>query len=117
MPFLTPAESGAPGASSGAWPFTLRPDEPCFAGHFAGAPVLPGIAHVAIALEACARLCPAPAMLVAIDDLRFVQPLGPGDTCAIAIAPDPPPAWRFEIRRDGALVSSGRLVFARDGAA
>ena len=79
--------------------------------------MLPGIAHVAIALEACARLGPAPATLVALDDLRFLQPLGPGDACAIAVVPDTPPSWRFEIRRDGALASSGRLVFAGDGAA
>lgn len=117
MPFLTPAEPGAPGASSGSWPFTLRADEPCFVGHFVGAPVLPGIAHVAIALEACARLGPGPATLVAVDDLRFLQPLGPGDACAIAVVPDTPRSWRFEIRRAGALASSGRLVFAGDGAA
>ena len=117
MPFLAPAERESTGVSSGPWPFTLRPDERCFSGHFDDTPVLPGIAHVAIALEACARVRPAPASLVAIDDLRFLQPLGPGEACAIAITPDTPPAWRFEIRRDGVLVSSGRLVFARDGAA
>ncbi len=116
MPFLTPAEPGAPGASSGSWPFTLRADEPCFAGHFSGVPVLPGIAHVAIALEACARLGPAPATLVAIDDLRFLQPLGPGDAWAGTAAPAAPRAGRLGIRGDGTLASSGRLVFARDGA-
>ncbi|MFN7979043.1 MAG: polyketide synthase dehydratase domain-containing protein [Vicinamibacterales bacterium] len=115
MPFLTPVDRESTGVPAGTWPFTLRPDDPCFAGHFDDAPVLPGIAHVAIALEACARLTPAPGPLVALDDLRFLQPLLPGDRCVIAITASPPAA-RFEIRRDGVLASSGRLTFASGGA-
>lgn len=117
MPFLPPVEPDAPGASSGTWPFTLRPEEPCFAGHFDGAPVLPGIAHVAIALEAWVRLSSVRGVLVAIDEFRFLQPLGPGDDCAVTVVPAAPPAWRFEIRRGGVVASSGQLVFAPDSRA
>lgn len=111
MPFLTPAERESTGESTGAWPFTLRAGDPCFAGHFEGTPVLPGIAHVAIALEACARLSPTAGALLALDELRFQQPLLPGDHCEISVTLAPPAA-RFEIRRDGVLASSGHLTFA-----
>lgn len=114
MPFLTSAERASSGESADAWSFTLRADEPCFAGHFDGAPVLPGIAHVAIAIEACARLSAPPGPLLAIDDLRFLQPLGPGDRCAVRVSPAPD-AIRFEIHRDGVLASRGHLRFADGG--
>ena len=39
----------------GARRFSLAEDSPCFDGHFDGAPILPGIAHLALALTACAR--------------------------------------------------------------
>lgn len=111
MPFLTPADHESSGVSPGPWPFTLRADEPCFRGHFDGAPVLPGVVHVAIALEACARLTAPSGPLVAVEDLRFQQPLLPGDACEVAIAPATP-GVRFEIRRAGVVASSGRLLFA-----
>lgn len=115
MPFL-PADRESTGVSAGAWPFTLRPDDPCFAGHFDDAPVLPGIAHVAIALEASARLRPRLGALVALDDLRFLQPLSPGDRCEITVTVETL-SVRFDIRRDGVLASRGRLTFASRGAA
>lgn len=116
MPFLTPADDESSGVSPGPWSFILRADEPCFRGHFDAAPVLPGVVHLAIALEACARLTPAPGPLVAVDDLRFQQPLRPGDACDITIAPAPP-GVRFEIRRAGVVASTGRLTFAPGAAA
>ena len=124
MPFLPPADRESPSVAAGPWSFTLRVDDPCFAGHFDDTPVLPGIAHVAIALEAYGRLYPAPGVLVAVDDLRFLQPLLPGDRCEVRVTPVPPaarvevggtpaqPAARFEIRRAGALASSGHRTFA-----
>lgn len=116
MPFLTSAERASTGEPADAWAFTLRADDPCFAGHFDGAPVLPGIAHVAIAIEACDQLSPPPGPLLAIDDLRFLQPLLPGDRCDVTVTREPS-ATRFEIRRDGVLASSGRLTFAAGVAA
>lgn len=112
MPFLAPAERESTGVSSGPWPFTLRPDERCFSGHFDDTPVLPGIAHVAIALEACARLTPPPGTLVGLDDLRFLLPLAPADACVIALSPGDGASVRFQIRRGDALASSGVLRFA-----
>lgn len=112
MPFLAPAERESTGVSSGSWPFTLRSDERCFSGHFDDTPVLPGIAHVAIALEACARLTPVPGALVGLDDLRFLLPLAPADTCVVALAAEGATSVRFQIRRGEALASSGVLRFA-----
>lgn len=111
MPFLTSLESDSIDGGVNRWRFVLRPDEPCFAGHFDDAPVLPGIAHVAIAVEACGQLRPSGGAPVALDDVRFMRPLAPGDACEITVTLGPGSA-RFAISCDGAVASSGRLTFS-----
>lgn len=117
MPFLARAERVPvhdDRASSAAWRFVIAADEPCFAGHFDGAPVLPGIAHVAVALEACALWRPAPPPLAGLDDLRFLHPLGPADACRVTLRAQGPDRVAFTIDREAIPASRGVLVFARE---
>lgn len=120
MSFLRPGDRlaavGAP-APSASWPFSLAPDDPCFAGHFDGEPVLPGIVHVAVALEACALVNPSLPALVAVEDLRFMRPVLPGDACQVTVAPLAEAAVRFEIQCEATAASRGVLVFAGPWAA
>jgi 3-hydroxymyristoyl/3-hydroxydecanoyl-(acyl carrier protein) dehydratase len=85
----------------------------CFEGHFEGQPILPGIAHVALALSACAEETGEARVLAGLRDLRFKHPLGPGDEVDVILADGRECASvRFEIRTRGEAASTGVLLFA-----
>lgn len=72
-----------------------------FDGHFEGAPVLPGVAHLALAVEACGNR-----PLRGLRGIRFMHPIRPGDAVEVQVAGD-----RFEIRCNGVVASTGTLIF------
>ena len=83
----------------------IPPDSRWFDGHFDGAPILPGIAHIALAVEACANR----ARLRAIRDVRFNKPILPNDEIEIDVSGER--EVRFTIRCGGAIATSGVLEF------
>src|SRR5688572_11535005 len=102
---LVPIPAPETAASGSHW-FRLAADSPCFDGHFQGAPILPGVAHFALALTALARGSDS-RVLAGVRDVRFTRPLGPGDQVEVILAEGREPhSVRFEIRRDG-LPTSG----------
>lgn len=76
-------------------------DDRWFHGHFDGAPILPGVAHIALAAEAAAR------PLRGVRDVRFKRPIVPGEAVEVILDGE-----RFEIRANGEIASTGTLVFA-----
>ena len=116
MRFLRPSDRQSTliaGVSSASWPFTVAADHPCLSGHFDDEPVLPGVAHLSVALEACTLLNPGLPALIALEDVRFMRALLPGDECHVAIAAGrESSSRRFEILCRGDAVSRGVLVFA-----
>ncbi len=58
---------------------TLDPDFAGFAGHFPGAPVLPGMCHVDLAMRAACQVVGAPLDLLAVERARFVRKALPGE--------------------------------------
>jgi 3-hydroxymyristoyl/3-hydroxydecanoyl-(acyl carrier protein) dehydratase len=98
--------------------FSLVPDSPCFHGHFDGAPVLPGVAHLAIALAACARQTGRTRVLTGLRNVRFTRLLVPGDEVEVILTGDGslPHSVRFDIRCGGEHASSGVLVFGAEHA-
>lgn len=91
------------------------PDARVFEGHFDGAPVLPGVAQIAMAVDACRARGWRLASLVEIRDVRFSRALGPHDPIDISLTDGQAPASvRFEIRTHGEGASSGTLVFASE---
>jgi 3-hydroxymyristoyl/3-hydroxydecanoyl-(acyl carrier protein) dehydratase len=89
----------------------------CFEGHFEGRPILPGIAHLALVLSACAEEMGETRVLAGLRDLRFKHPLGPGDEVDVILADDRDLASvRFEIRSRGEAASTGVLLFAKRAA-
>jgi 3-hydroxymyristoyl/3-hydroxydecanoyl-(acyl carrier protein) dehydratase len=93
---------------------TLRLRVPCnlahFAGHFPGAPVLPGVLQVQWALQLAApRLHIAPHCRE-MEALKFQRLLRPGDEVTLELHLDTPRGkLHFAYRMDGAHCSSGRL--------
>lgn len=85
----------------------------CFEGHFEGAPILPGVAHLALALSACGGEPGRPRVLTGVRDFRLKRPLGPRDQVEVVLADGREPgSVRFEIRCHGEAASVGVLLFA-----
>ncbi|MBZ5638603.1 MAG: hypothetical protein LAO51_07570 [Acidobacteriia bacterium] len=88
---------------------------PVFEGHFPGRPVLPGIAHLAVAVQAMAAVTKRRVVLAAVPILRLRRPVAPGDVLDVSIRrPTPDATVPFDIRRGAERVSSGILVPDRE---
>ena len=89
------------------------PDARLFDGHFDGGPVLPGVALLDLAAAACRARGLESGEFTGVRDVRFTQPVGPGEAVDIElIGIGAPGAVRFETRVKGQVVASGVLLFA-----
>lgn len=88
--------------------FVVPHDHPSLPGHFPGNPVVPGVVLLDQVLQAVAARHGEPAAL-RIPQVKFVQPLRPGQDATIELD-DAAPRWRFRVLRDGELLASGELV-------
>lgn len=86
----------------------IPPDHPAFAGHFPGAPVLPGVVLLAHVLRAAEAEAAPEGAGWQIDQVKFLGPVGPGSDLCIELAPRGA-AVGFEVRHGARLVASGRL--------
>lgn len=73
---------------------------PFFAGHFPGHPILPGIAHLALAFGS--------RPLSEVRTLKLRRPVLPGDVLDLSLE-ETDDLSRFELRRDGEVVSNGTV--------
>ena len=100
-------------AVEGVAHFQIPEESRCFAGHFDTAPILPGVAHLALAMAA---LSPDGGVrLAGVRDVRFTQPILPGSEIQVRLtAGADSTTRRFELRCRGQLVSSGVLLLTAD---
>lgn len=99
-------------------PFTIPPDHACLPGHFPGRPLVPGVVvleRVVDAIEAVHGPLPAPLRL---PQVKFLQPLLPGEVADVAIeaVDGPAPRWRFRVLRGDTVLASGELACASTAA-
>ncbi|MFS8136588.1 MAG: hypothetical protein ACMG50_00525 [Thermomonas sp.] len=95
--------------------FCIPHDHPALPGHFPGNPVVPGVLlleHVMSCLEATYGPLPA----VRLPQVKFLQPLLPGQDAVVELALRAPASWRFRVLRDGAVLATGDIT-ATDAAA
>jgi 3-hydroxyacyl-[acyl-carrier-protein] dehydratase len=94
--------------SAGAW----------FEGHFPGRPILPGVAELALVVEALAREAGRPVPLQGIAFARLRQLVLPGDRLELIarelIARESEVArLRIDLKRDDVLVANGELILGQ----
>lgn len=86
--------------SSGAW----------FEGHFPGRPILPGVAELALAVDALARVAGRPVSLRGIAFARLRQLVFPGDRLELAARELDATRLRIDLKRGDDLVANGELI-------
>lgn len=91
----------------GTWRCRFEAAHPVFDGHFPCAPILPGVAHVALALEVLEREGGAPAF--AIRRARFLRPMAPGEDIEITVVVESAGVARFELATSRGVASRGVL--------
>jgi len=85
-------------------------DHPSLAGHFPGAPVLPGVVLLAWVMQAAAGLADAPGDgRWTVEAVKFLGPVGPGHRLHIALSPQAG-GVRFEVHHGDRPVARGRLT-------
>ena len=87
--------------------FSIGHDHPSLPGHFPGRPIVPGVVLLERVIEAieCRHGALGPLRL---PQVKFLQPLLPGETATIALDGEPP-RWRFRVLRDGVVLASGEV--------
>jgi 3-hydroxyacyl-[acyl-carrier-protein] dehydratase len=81
-------------------------NHPCYAGHFPGNPVVPGVLLLALVVEALGRGAPR-----AIVSTKFHRVLKPGERCELE-AKTSGDRSSFRCLRDGELIAEGGLEFS-----
>lgn len=110
-------ENGATGTK------TVSANDPWFAGHFPGTPILPGV----LIVESCAQLCSVVAqseadgdegllyVLLKVDGFKFLKPVVPGDVMEITITKKshggPMISFDAVVNVAGACRAKGSLAF------
>ena len=90
--------------------FAIPHDHPSLPGHFPGRPVVPGVVLLDRVIEAI-EATHGPLGAMRLPQVKFVQPLLPGEVASITIDGDAD-RWRFRVTRDGAPIASGEVVRA-----
>jgi len=90
--------------------FVVTPDHPSLPGHFPGRPVVPGVVVLDRVLDAIEAQHGETGPL-RLPQVKFVQPLLPGDIAEVALE-GAAPHWRFRVTRNGEAIASGEVVLA-----
>src|SRR6476469_9888690 len=79
-----------------------------FAGHFPGRPILPGIAHLALAQSALSEILGREVALAAVRSLKLRRPVAPGDLPELRLGPSGEDGVsRFDGRSGAGAASQG----------
>jgi len=88
--------------------FSIPHDHASLSGHFPGRPIVPGVVLLERVLEAI-ELTHAPLGAVRMPQVKFMQPLLPGELAKVVLEGEAP-RWRFRVLRDATLLASGEII-------
>lgn len=89
--------------------FVIPTDHPSLPGHFPGRPIVPGVVVLDHVLEAIDAAANSPLGALRLPQVKFVQPLLPGETAQVLLD-GTSPRWRFRVLRGEVLIASGEVV-------
>lgn len=90
--------------------WTVPFDHPAFAGHFPGAPILPGVLLLDAALRAIAEARGIAPDQCEICSVKFLSPAGPGDLLEIRHNVTPGGSIHFDIVAGLRKIADGRIM-------
>lgn len=82
-------------------------DHPAFEGHFPGAPIVPGVLLLDAALHALEQ---SGHVVAEVASAKFLRPVGPGESLALACRMEQSGRARFVIERGSESVANGQVV-------
>ena len=88
--------------------FSIPHDHASLPGHFPGRPIVPGVVLLERVLEAI-ELTHAPLGALRMPQVKFMQPLLPGEPAKVVLEGEAP-RWRFRVLRDATLLASGEII-------
>ena len=89
--------------------FEIAHDHPSLPGHFPGNPVVPGVLLLERVLDAV-EAAGGRAGALRLPQVKFLQPLLPGQCAEVSLETPAPGRWRFRVTRDATLLASGEVV-------
>ncbi len=89
--------------------FVMQGDAPVLKGHFPGNPVVPGVTLMAWCEQLAAELADTPVTVRRWSRVKFLHPLGPGETCRISLQRDDGTRAAFRISTQSRLIATGVL--------
>ena len=91
----------------------FTPDHPAFAGHFPGAPIVPGVLLLDAALHALAT--ESGRAVTEIASAKFLHPVAPGELLGLSCQLNPAGRGRFEIVSGAQRAATGQVVMDAAG--
>ncbi len=88
----------------------IAADHPAYAGHFPGAPLLPGVVLLDATLDALEKAGKGPAGYWEISSAKFQSAVRPGETLTLHHETLPNGSIRFAIRTADRAVANGLIV-------
>ena len=91
-------------------------DSAWFDGHFPAAPLLPGVAQVAMVVEILGEVLGKPLNVADVSRVRFKMAIEPGDRVEVVVTPREKDAssWGFRLLKGAELACSGFLTLAKE---
>jgi len=87
----------------------IDPQHPAFAGHFPGAPIVPGVVLLDEALHAMAQAMGVPLDVCELRAVKFLSPLTPGVAVELVSEVQASGAIRFEILAGQRKIATGSV--------
>ncbi len=95
--------------TAGLTPLPIAPDHPAFAGHFPGAPIVPGVVLLDEALHAIGKLLEIDLSACEISAVKFLSPVRPGESVSVRHGVLGNGTVRFEIVSGERNIATGSI--------
>jgi 3-hydroxyacyl-[acyl-carrier-protein] dehydratase len=90
-------------------PRVFAGDDPVFAGHFPGAPIVPGVLLLEAVIDSANALIDDGQAFCGVERVKFLRPLGPDEEFAVELRVSAGPLVAFTCRAGEEVIATGWL--------